>query len=135
MEQQTVRKTFKRKLDPPLERAREVGHVLSLRRWLSNSALEQRSTAWQRARVSVSRFQQEAELKDIRAAMPEYAAIHSQAPQDTLARLDKAYQAFFRRLKAGELAGFSRYQGRERYLSFNYKGLAITRVWQWSCAG
>ena len=38
-----------------------------------------------------------------------------------LARLDKTYQAFFRRLKAGEKAGFPRYQGRDRYHSFTYK--------------
>ena len=46
-------------------------------RRLSNVALDQRITAWQRCRVSLSRSQQEAELKDIRAAFPEYAAIHS----------------------------------------------------------
>ncbi len=63
------------------------------------------------ARVSISRFQQEAEVKDIRAAFPEYAAIHSHVLQDVLARLDKTYQAFFRRVRAGEKAGFPRYQG------------------------
>src|SRR5215468_1578549 len=72
-------------------------------------------------RVSISRFQQEAELKDIRAAFPEYAAIHSHVLQDVLTRLDKTYQAFFRRLKAGEKAGFPRYQPRTRWHSFTYK--------------
>jgi putative transposase len=72
-------------------------------------------------RISVSRFQQEAELKDIRAEFPEYAAIHSHVLQDVLARLDKTYQAFFRRVKAGEKAGFPRYQGRDRWHSFTYK--------------
>ena len=38
-----------------------------------------------------------------------------------LARLDKTYQAFFRRVKAGEKAGFPRYQARTRYHSFTYK--------------
>ena len=77
MEQQTVRKTFKYKLKPTPKQERELGRVLGLCRWLYNTALEQRIIAWQRARVSVSRYQQEAELKDIRAAFPEYAAIHS----------------------------------------------------------
>ena len=53
--------------------------------------------------------------------MPEYAGIHSHVLQDVLARLDKTYQAFFRRVKAGEKAGFPRYQGRDRYHSFTYK--------------
>ena len=121
MEQQTLCKTFKYKLIPTPTQERELGRVLGLCRWLYNTALEQRILAWQRARISLSRFQQEAELKEIRAAFPEYAAIHSHVLQDVLARLDKTYQAFFRRLKAGEKAGFPRYQGHERYHSFTYK--------------
>jgi putative transposase len=53
------------------------------------TALEQRITAWQRRCVSVSRCEQEAELKAMRAAFPEYAAIHSHVLQDVLARLEK----------------------------------------------
>jgi putative transposase len=121
MDEQTVWKTFKYKLNPTPEQERELGRVLGLCRALYNTALEQCITAWQRVRVSVSRFQQEAELKDIRAAMPEYATIHSHVLQDVLARLDKTYQAFFRRVKAGEKAGFPRYQARDRWHSFTYK--------------
>lgn len=121
MDRPTVRKTFKYKLVPTPTQERELGRVLGLCRWLYNTALEQRITAWQRARISVSRFQQEAELKDIRAELPEYATIHSHVLQDVLARLDKTYQAFFRRVKAGEKAGFPRYQARTRWHSFTYK--------------
>jgi putative transposase len=121
MEQPTVRKTFKYKLIPTPIQERELGRVLGLCRWLYNAALEQRIIAYQRRHLSVSRYQQEAELKDIRAAFPEYAAIHSHVLQDVLARLDKTYQAFFRRLQAGEKTGFPRYQGRDRYHSFTYK--------------
>jgi putative transposase len=95
--------------------------VLELCRALYNTALEQRSTAWQRMRVSVSRLQQEAELKDIRADFPDYAAIYSPVLQDVLARLDQTSQAFFRRVRAGEKAGFPRSQGRDRYHSFPYQ--------------
>jgi putative transposase len=38
-----------------------------------------------------------------------------------LARLDKTYQAFFRRIQRGERAGFLRFKGRSRYHSFTYK--------------
>src|SRR5215813_461278 len=120
MEQLAVGKTYHYKLKPNPEQEREIGRVLGWCRWLYNTALEQRITAWQRARVSVSRYQQEAELKDIRAAFPEYAAIHSHVLQDVLARLDKTYQAFFHRVKAGEKAGFPRYQARPRWHSFTY---------------
>src|SRR4029077_2699710 len=79
-----------------------------------------RIVAYCRMGVSLSCYQQEAELKDIRAAFPEYATIHSHVLQDVLARLDKTYQAFFRRVKAGEKAGFPRYQARTRWHSFTY---------------
>jgi putative transposase len=60
-------------------------------------------------------------LKGIRAELPEYAAIHSHVLQDALARLDKTYQAFFRRVQRGEKAGFPRFKGRNRYHSFTFK--------------
>jgi transposase len=60
-------------------------------------------------------------LKALRADLPEYASIHSHVLQDVLARLDKTYQAFFRRVANGEKPGFPRFHGRERYHSFTYK--------------
>ena len=68
--------------------------------------MKRRIVAYRRAGVSLSRYEQEAELKAIRADLPEYAAIHSHVLQDVLARLEKTSQAFFRRLKRGEKAGF-----------------------------
>src|SRR6516164_7607815 len=121
MEKQTLRKTFKEKLRPTPAQERALDEVLWRCRMLYNSALEQRITAWQRRHTSVSRFQQEAELKDIRAEFPEYAAIHSHVLQDVLARLDKTHQAFFRRLQRGEKAGFPRFKGRDRFHSFTFK--------------
>ena len=121
MDQQTVHKTYKEKLRPTPAQARALEDVLWRCRELYNVALEQRITAWRRCHVSVSRYGQEAELKDIRAEFPEYAAIHSHILQDVLARLDKTYQAFFLRLKRGEKVGFPRYKGRNRYHSFTFK--------------
>jgi putative transposase len=116
-----VRKTYKYKLKATPEPERNLGRVLGLCRWRYNTALEQRIIAFHDAGISLSRYQQEAELKDIRAEMPEYAAIHSHVLQDVLARLDRTYQAFFRRLMAGEKAGSQRYQGRDRWHSLTYK--------------
>src|SRR5262249_17311569 len=99
---ESLRKAYKYKLKPTPEQECQLEAVLWRCRVLYNTALEQRRTAWERCHVSVSRYQQEAELTAFRAEMPEFAAIHSHVLQDVLARLDKAYQAFFRRLKAGE---------------------------------
>src|SRR5215467_6506427 len=120
-DQTTCRKTYKEKLRPTPQQERELEGVLWRCRTLYNVALEQRITAWQRCHVSVTRYQQEAELKAIRAEFPEYAAIHSHVLQDVLARLDRTYQAFFRRLKAGEKPGFPRFKGRNRWQSFTFK--------------
>jgi putative transposase len=120
-QQQTLHKTFKYKLRPTAEQERELERVLGLCHGLYNTALEQRKIAYERRRVSVSRHEQEAELKDIRAEFPEYAAIHSHILQDVLARLDKTFQAFFRRIKAGEKPGYPRFKSAMRYTSFTYK--------------
>jgi putative transposase len=121
---ETVRKTYKEKLRPTPALERALDEALWRCRDLYNTALEQRITAWQRCHISVTRYEQEAELKAIRAAFPEYAAIHSHVLQDVLARLDKTYQAFFRRVERGEggkKIGFPRFKGRNRYHSFTYK--------------
>jgi putative transposase len=121
MSETTLRKTFKEKLRPTLAQKRALDAVVWRCRDLYNTALAQRITAYQRRHVSVSRFDQEAELKELRAKFPEYAAIHCHVLQDVLARLDKTYLAFFRRLQRGEKAGFPRFQGRNRFHSFTFK--------------
>jgi putative transposase len=118
---ETVRRMYKEKLRPTPAQERALDTVLWRCRDLYNTALEQRITAWQRCHASVSRYEQEAELKALRAAFPEYAAIHSHILQDVLARLDKTYQAFFRRVQRGEKAGFPRFKGRSRFHSFTFK--------------
>jgi putative transposase len=119
--EQTVRKTYQEKLRPTPAQERQLEAILWRCRTLYNTALEQRITVWRQRGVSLTRYQQESELKTLRAEMPEYASIHSHALQDVLARLDKTYQAFFRRVAHGEKPGFPRFQGRDRYHSFTYK--------------
>src|SRR5262245_39327493 len=121
MEQQSLRKTLKYKLKPTPKQERELEHVLLLCHRLYNTALEQRKIAYARCGVSLSRYGQEAELKELRATFPEYAGIHSHVLQDVLARLDKAFQAFFRRIHKGATPGYPRFHGRDRYNSFTYK--------------
>jgi putative transposase len=116
----TVRKAFKYKLMPTPEQEQALECVLWRCRTLYNAALEERKTAWERGRVSVNYYQQKAELPELKAEFPEYTSVHSQVLQDVLLRLDRAFQAFFRRLKNGEKPGYPRFQGRNRYTSFTY---------------
>jgi putative transposase len=118
---ETVRKTFKEKRRPTPAQERALEDVVWRCRELYNAALEQRITAWQRRRVSISRYEHEAELKTIRAELSECAAIHAHILQGVLARLNKIYQAFFRRVQRGERAGFPRFKGRKRFHAFTFK--------------
>ncbi len=118
---QTTRKTYKFKLKPTPEQERQFDVIVWRCRTIYNTALEQRKTVYTQRGVSLSVYTQSAELPDLRATFPEYAAIHSQVLQDVLTRLDRAFQAFFRRVKAGETPGYPRFQGRNRFDSFTYK--------------
>src|SRR5262245_18727981 len=118
---ENVCKTYQYKLKTTPDQEQVLEETLWRCRTLYNTALEQRITAWTRSRTSVTHYQQAAELKIIRAEFPEYAAIHSHILQDVLARLDRAYQAFFRRVQSGERAGFTRFKSRNRYNSFAFK--------------
>jgi putative transposase len=71
--------------------------------------------------VSVTIADQSAQLPEVKEVRPDYQDIHSQVSQEVLTRLDRAFQAFFRRVKAGENPGYPRFQGANRYNSFTYK--------------
>ena len=76
---------------------------------------------WERGQgVGASYYQQKIELPDLKAACPEFGAVHAHVLQDVILRLDRAFQAFFRRVKAGETPGYPRFQGKGRYNSFTF---------------
>ncbi len=121
MDQQAVRKTYTFKLKPTPDQERAMEFVLRRCRELYNAALQERRDAWQKCGVGITVAGQSAQLPDIKEVRPEYRDIHSQVLQDVLTRLDRAFQAFFRRVKNGEKPGYPRFQGANRYNSFTYK--------------
>jgi putative transposase len=121
MEKQTVRKTFKYKLDPTPDQARALEVALWRCRDQYNTALEQRRTWWGRGQgIGASYYQQKAELPELKAACPELVAVNAQVLQDVMLRVERTFQAFFRRVKNGETPGYPRFRGRGRYTSFTY---------------
>src|SRR5262249_15248085 len=120
MEQQSVRKSYKYRLYPTPEQEQAVETLLRRCRTLYNVAWEERKTAWERRRISANHYQQQAALPDLKAACPDYAEVNAQVLQDALRRLDRAFQAFFRRIRNGETPGYPRFQGKGRYNSFTY---------------
>ena len=120
MEQQSIRKTYKYRLAPTPAQEKVLEEVLWRCRELYNAGLEERKTAWEKCSASVTFAMQSAQLPSIKDARSEYRDINAQVLQDVLHRLDKTYQAFFRRMKNGEKPGYPRFHGRDRYNSFTY---------------
>jgi putative transposase len=94
---------------------------LRRRRELYNAALLERKEAWHKGGVSVTEAMQSAHLPAVKEVRPEDRDLHSQVLQDVLTRLDRAFQAFFRRRKNGEAAGYPWFQGVNRHNSFTYQ--------------
>jgi len=113
-------KTFEYRLYPTRDQAAAMTAMVETHRRLYNAALEHRRTAYRVAGVSVNYFQQSAELKAIRQEDPFVARTNSSSCQATLRRLDRSFQAFFRRIKAGEKAGYPRFKAVHRYRSVTY---------------
>ena len=88
---------------------------------LFNAGLQERRDAWKLNRKSVNYHAQAIQLPQIKLERPDVEVIYSQVLQDTLRRLGKAFDAFFRRVKAGEKQlGFPRFKPRRRFDSFCY---------------
>jgi len=112
--------TFKRRLYPSRSQERLLSQTLETRRRRCNIRLAGRKDAWESEKRSVSKFAQLAKVKDCRKENPFAGRVHSHVLQGVAADLDKAFQAFFRRVKAGETPGRPRFRGRGRFDSFGF---------------
>lgn len=118
-----MRKSYKYRIYPTKEQANKLQWVLDRCREIYNAALQERKEAYKYAGKSISCYDQFGDLPAIREVRPEYNDIPIIILRDVLQRVDRAYKAFFRRVKAGEKPGYPRFQGRNRYDSFTYPQL------------
>src|SRR3954454_23720315 len=88
------------KLSPSAAQRAALDRLCDLHRGLYNAALQERIDAWRRARRSVGYAEQCRSLTQVRRENPEYLGVNAQSLQVTLKRLDLAFAAFFRRVKA-----------------------------------
>ncbi len=89
-------------------------------RWLYNELLSQRKLAYEELDITLSKYQQSMLLPLLKNERPSLDQVHSQVLQNVVDRLDKGFQAFFRRCRQGEKPGFPRFRGMHRYNSFCY---------------
>jgi len=119
-----LRRTYRHRIYPTAEQAAALETQLGQACDLYNAALEHRKRMWRDHGVSVTWHQQSAELKHLRARGLLDATANFSSQQDALRRLDRAFQAFFRRVKAGEKPGYPRFRARQRYdtLTWSFAG-------------
>jgi len=108
------------KLYPNARTAERLTSWIRLHCELYNAALEERISAYQRTGKSINYYEQQNALPEIKAARVEFVELGSHALQHTLRKLDLAFQAFFRRLKAGQTPGFPRFKASKRFSGFSY---------------
>jgi putative transposase len=114
-------KTFQYRLYPTKKQQRLLERQLKECRWLWNTLLAERKQAWEERQETLDYYEQKAALPGWKAhERPSLRDVHSQVLQDVVLRLKKAFDVFFRRLKAGEEPGYPRFKGKGRYNSLTY---------------
>lgn len=112
-------KSFKYRLYPNKAQTFALYGQLEAARQLYNAALMERREAWRTCRKSINYFDQANQLKTMRADGLVDLANYS-ACQFVLRKMHQTFQAFFRRVKRGDVAGFPRFKSKKRYASFTY---------------
>ncbi len=110
------------KLYPSQSQSERLLESLRLHQQLYNAALQERIDCYRKTGKSISYNDQQASLTQIRADHPEYKAIPVYITRMTLRRLDKAFKAFFERVKKGQAPGFPRFRSLSRFSSFEMCG-------------
>jgi putative transposase len=113
--------TRKYRLYPSKSQEKNLFLILNVARAWYNMCLGERKYAYELEGRSVSKYDQLGQVKCYKKTFPQAKQVHSHVLQVATADADKAFQAFFRRVKAGETPGYPRFKGRNRFHSFGFK--------------
>jgi len=114
-------KAFVFKLYPSKSQRHRLEAVRETCRHFHNACLAERKDAYELRGESITKAVQLRKVKVEKDTSPYAADIHSHVLQVVVADLDKAFQAFFRRVKAGDKPGYPRFRGRNRFAGFGFK--------------
>src|SRR5260221_6944973 len=112
--------TFKYRLYPTPAQDKLLVQVLDVCRHWYNMCLEERKLAWELDKRRVRRFDQHQTAVKYRATFPKAQAVFSQTMQVVCGDVDKAFKAFFRRVKAKQTPGYPRFKGKNHFDSFGF---------------
>ena len=116
-----LRKTFQFRLNPTHHQRTLLNQTLEICRWVYNETLATRKNAWEQEQKSLSLYGTNKLLTAWKKEKPELSQVYSQVLQNVQERVDLAFKAFFRRVKAKENPGYPRFKGYGRYDSFTFK--------------
>lgn len=105
---------------PTKSQVTKLNSTLELCRWVYNETLALRKNAWESEQKRISYYDSKKMIPIWKKDKPELKNVHSHTLQDVTMRVDLAFQAFFRRVKAGEKAGYPRFKGKGWYDSITY---------------
>jgi putative transposase len=115
-----MRRADKFRAYPTRRQEQQARAMLDAHRQLYNAALEERREAWRHG-VTVRYLDQSAQLAEIRRADPAGQGRWSfTSQQQTLRRLDRAFQGFFQRIRTGRTAGYPRFKSAARWDSVDF---------------
>jgi len=114
-------KSYKYRLYPSNAQIRLLDQTLEICRGWYNTCLAERKEAYEAEKRTVGKYEQLRRVKELKRSNPYAANVHSHILQVVVQDLDKAFQAYFRRVKAGEEPGYPRFKGRNRFDSFGLK--------------
>ncbi len=116
-----MRKAFKYRIFLTNGQRRILEQQLEESRWVYNELLAERKRAYAERGESLRKYDTLNLLPVWKLTRPSMKLVHSQVLQNIGIRVDLAFQAFFRRVKAGaEAVGFPRFKGFGRYDSITY---------------
>lgn len=108
-----MNRVFRYRIHPTAKQTVSLEQMLRDHCDMYNAALQERRDAY-RCGVKVRYGDQSAQLKAIRAD-EQYARWSFSSQQQTLKRLDRAFAAFFARVKRGETPGYPRFRSHRRF--------------------
>jgi len=115
---------IKYRLYPTKAQETKLNATLALCRQVYNSMVIERTALYETHGKSLSRNDQNKNLTHWKDAHPELKTVHSQVLQNIAERVELAFQAFFRRVRSGEKAGYPRLKGVGVYDSITFPQLA-----------
>ncbi|MGH8995186.1 MAG: RNA-guided endonuclease InsQ/TnpB family protein [Acidimicrobiales bacterium] len=107
-------------LSPGRVMDRRLTQLVRFSREVYNAALQHRRDAWRMERVSVTRFDQFTEIPGLFAVRPDLERYGTQFIRGAMSRVDEAFGAFFRRVKAKDTPGYPRFKSARRFSTVFY---------------